>query len=150
MFSHWDRKPSLREYLTKTYLLTFIIFGIAKMVHQDLGDMIRNLAINPVQSLVDTVWEKSLLSKKSFQCWLKAFSFQTNLRKKIRQENAIRFLCCMSASNSSLYVHLIKQVFNEYYRVGAELRTPQELWYLILTRILKGRTYYLPFSRRGS
>lgn len=79
----------MRGYLT--YLLTFIMFGVAKVVHQDLGDMIRNLTINPVQSLVDTVWEKSLLPEKSFQCWLKPFSFQTKLRKKIRQEKAIRF-----------------------------------------------------------
>lgn len=64
----------------------FIIFAVAKVVHQDLGDMIRNLAINPVQSLVDTVWEKSFLPKEGFQCWLEPFSFQTKLRKKIGQE----------------------------------------------------------------
>lgn len=90
----------------------FIIFAVAKVVHQDLGDMIRNSPINPVQSLADTVWKKSLLPKKSFQCWLKSSSLQTNLRKKIRQENDIRFLC-MSASCSPLYVHLIKQEFDE-------------------------------------
>lgn len=52
-----------------------VIFGIAKVVHQDLGDMIRNLSIDPVQSLVDTVWEESLLPEKSFQGWLEALSF---------------------------------------------------------------------------
>lgn len=102
----------------------FIIFVVAKVVRQDLGDMIRNLTINPVQSLVDTVWEKSFLPKESFQCWLKPFSFQTKLRKKTRQKNTIRFLCCMSTSYSPLYVHLIKQVFNRYYKTGTELSPP--------------------------
>ena len=69
----------------------FIIFGVAKVVHQDLGDMIRNSTVNPVQSLVDTVWEKSFLPKKSFKCWFKTFSFQTNLREKIRQETPSGF-----------------------------------------------------------
>ena len=73
----------------------FIIFAVAKVVHQDLGDMIRNLAINPVQGLVDTVWEKSFLPKESFQCWLEPFSFQTKLRKKIGQEmlSGFFFVC---------------------------------------------------------
>lgn len=53
----------------------FVIFDISKVVHQDLGDTIRNLSIDPVQSLVDTVWEESLLPEKSFQCWLEALSF---------------------------------------------------------------------------
>lgn len=53
----------------------FVILSIAKVVYQDLGDMIWNLTIDPIQSLVDTVWEESLLTKKSFQCWLKALSF---------------------------------------------------------------------------
>lgn len=66
----------------------FPIFGVAKVVYQDLGDLIWNLAIYPVQSLVDTVREKSLHPKKSFQCWLKAFSFQTNLRKKARKKTS--------------------------------------------------------------
>lgn len=122
----------------------FIIFVVAKVIHQDLGDMIRNLTINPVQGLVDTVWEKSLLPKKSFQCWLKAFSLQTNLRKKIRQENAIMFLCCLSAFHPPLYAQFIKQVFGDNYRAGAELSTSRELSYLNLTRILTGRTYHLP------
>lgn len=65
----------MRRYLTRTYLLMFITFGVAKVVYQDLGDTIRNFTINPVQSLVDTVWEKSLLPKESFQGWLKPFSF---------------------------------------------------------------------------
>lgn len=42
------------------------ICSIAKVVHQDLGDTIWNSAIDPIQSLVDTVWEESLLTKKSF------------------------------------------------------------------------------------
>ena len=85
------RPRAFLERICKTYLLMFIIFGVAKVVHQDLGDMIRNSTVNPVQSLVDTVWEKSFLPKKSFKCRFKTFSFQTNLREKIRQETPSGF-----------------------------------------------------------
>lgn len=126
MLLHLDTELSLRAYATRTYLLTSLIFGVAKVVHQDLGDTIRNLTIYPVQGFVDAVWEKSLFSKKSFQGWLKAFSFQTNLRKKTRQENAIKSLCCLSAFQSPGHIHFIKQVVSEYSRAGAKLGAPQE------------------------
>lgn len=96
----------------------FVIFGIAKVVHQDLGDTIRNLSIHPVQSLVDTVWEESLLPEKSFQCWLKALSFQTNLRKKTRQSMSLGF-CLYSRQHlpaTHTYVLIIKQAASEHDR----------------------------------
>lgn len=68
---------------------------------------------------------------------------QAERENQAKKKNVIRVFVVW---HSPLDVLLIKQVFDEYYKAGTKLSTPQEWTYLNLTRIFKGRTYYLPPS----
>lgn len=104
----------------------FIIFGVAKVVHQDLGDTIRNSTINPVQSLVDTITGKILPSQRASSVGSKPFPFQTNLREKIRQETPSGFSVCPSPIPLFMFNLLNKYLVNATGR-GADTGTGQEL-----------------------
>lgn len=68
------------ENVFKLYLILLVILGVTEVVKKCLGNLLWHSAVNPVQGLARGVWEKSLLSKQSFQCWFKPLSIQAKLK----------------------------------------------------------------------
>lgn len=64
----------------KLYLILLAILGVTKVVKESFGNLLWHSAVNPVQGLACSVWEKSFLSKQSFQCWFKTLSIQAKLK----------------------------------------------------------------------